>query len=143
MKLTAKQEKFAQGVVSGMSQADAYRAAYNAGKMKPETVQKRASELMRSGAVSGRVRELKKELADKELWTRENSVKALIATYRMAMAIENPNAMTGAIKELNAMHGFNEPKKIDLTSGGEKIQFNNTMTAIEAAEAYQELMKND
>lgn len=33
--------------------------------------------------------------------------------------------------------------KVDLTSGGEKIQFNNTMTAIEAAEAYQELMKND
>lgn len=141
MKLTAKQEKFAQGVVSGMSQADAYRAAYNAGKMKPETVQKRASELMRNGAVSGRVQELKKELADKELWTRENSVKALINTYKLAESTENPSAMTGAIKELNAMHGFNEPNKIDLTSGGGKIQFNNTMTAIEAAEAYQELMK--
>lgn len=143
MKLTAKQEKFAQEVVSGATQADAYRAAYSTENMTDNSVWVNASKLMNNAKVALRVRELKKELADKELWTRENSVKALIATYRMAMAIENPNAMTGAIKELNAMHGFNEPKKIDLTSGGEKIQFNNTMTAIEAAEAYQELMKND
>lgn len=31
--LTPKQENFAQGVASEMSQADAYRAAYNAGEM--------------------------------------------------------------------------------------------------------------
>lgn len=143
MKLTAKQEKFAQEVVSGATQADAYRRAYRTDKMKPETIYTNASELLKNRKVALRVQELKKELADKELWTRENSVKALINTYKLAESTENPSAMTGAIKELNAMHGFNEPNKIDLTSGGKKIQFNNTMTAIEAAEAYQDLMKND
>lgn len=140
MKLTAKQEKFAQSLAGGLNQSDAYRQVYRTDRMKPETIYKRASELSKNRKVAGMVQELKKELADKELWTREDSVKGLIATYKMAKAIKNPNAMTGAIKELNAMHGFNEPNKIDLTSGGEKIQFNN-MTAIEAAEAYQELMK--
>ena len=143
MKLTAKQEKFAQKVASGATQSDAYRAAYGTKNMTNNSIWASASNLMKNVKVAARVRKLKKELADKELWTRENSVKALINTYKLAESSENPSAMTGAIKELNAMHGFNEPKKIDLTSGGEKIQFNNTMTAIEAAEAYQELMKND
>jgi len=44
--LTPKQEKFAQSVASGKSQADAYRMAYNAENMKDETVWARASELM-------------------------------------------------------------------------------------------------
>ena len=62
MILTPKQEKFAQGVASGMSQADAYRHAYNAEKMKPETIQKRASELMMNKReITGRVRDLQEE----------------------------------------------------------------------------------
>lgn len=63
--LTPKQELFAQSVASGMTQADAYRTAYDAVKMKPETVQKRASELMTSGEVSGRVNELRQPIIAK------------------------------------------------------------------------------
>jgi hypothetical protein len=29
--------------------------------------------------------------------------------------------MTGAVKELNAMHGFNEPSKLELTGGLEVV----------------------
>ena len=47
--LTAKQEAFANAVASGKSQADAYRAAFNAGSMKPETIHSKASVLMRNG----------------------------------------------------------------------------------------------
>jgi len=64
MELTNKQDKFAQGVASGMTGADAYRAAYSAGKMKAETIQKRASELMRNGEVTGRVDELRKPIIE-------------------------------------------------------------------------------
>lgn len=56
--LTPKQERFAIEVAKGASQADAYRAAYDAGGMKAETIQKRASELMSDGKVAGRVKEL-------------------------------------------------------------------------------------
>ena len=60
-KLTAKQDKFARLVAEGKTQADAYREAYNASNMKPETIHKRASELFLDGVVAGRIAELKKE----------------------------------------------------------------------------------
>lgn len=116
MSLTAKQEAFAQNVASGMTQADAYRAAYNAAKMKPSTVQVKASELIADGKVAGRVKELKDDLAKKQLWTREMSVKALAKAYQIAEQAGNSSGMTGAVKELNAMHGFNAPAKVDVTN---------------------------
>lgn len=61
--LTPKQEAFARAVAAGNSQADAYRLAYNAKASKPETVQKRACELMADGKVAGRVAELRERAA--------------------------------------------------------------------------------
>lgn len=116
MTLTAKQEAFALAVAGGMTQAAAYRKAYSHEKMADATIWKRSSELMSNGVVLGRVQELKSALVDKSLWTREMSVKALIKAYRVAEGKNNAAAMTGAVKELNAMHGYNEPSKIDHTS---------------------------
>lgn len=114
--LTPKQEKFAHCIADGMSQADAYRAAFDAGKMKAETIHKRASELMSNGEVTGRVRELKGGLANKALWTREMSVQALVQAYKVAKEVNSATGMTGAVKELNAMHGYNEAQRVDLTN---------------------------
>jgi hypothetical protein len=115
MNLTSKQEAFCQAIADGVSQAEAYRRAYNVSETtKPETVWKRSSELMQNGAVTGRVHEIQESLAKKALWTREMSVKALIESYRVAKDRKNSNGMTGAVKELNAMHGYNEPQQIDL-----------------------------
>lgn len=49
--LTAKQRKFAENVISGMSIADSYRNSYDAENMKPASVQRRAAELMVDGKV--------------------------------------------------------------------------------------------
>ena len=121
MTLTPKQEKFAQGVASGMTQADAYRNSYNAEKMKPESVQVNASKLMADAKIAQRVRELKDALTKKNLWTREMSVKALVKAYQVAEGANQSTGMTAAVKELNAMHGYNEPEKIDVTSGGRPL----------------------
>lgn len=61
-KLTAKQEKFARLVAEGKTQAEAYKEAYNASQMKPETIHKRASELALDGEVAGRIDQLKKQI---------------------------------------------------------------------------------
>ena len=106
MKLTDKQEKFCRVLVSGTSQADAYRAAYNAEKMKPETVQRKACELMKDGKVSARVYQLRDELAERSGWTREDSVREL----RVALA-DGGAVRVAALKELNSMHGYNAPQK--------------------------------
>lgn len=109
MSLTPKQEKFAQEVASGKSQADAYRAAYNCAKSKPESIVQNASRLMSDANVSSRVAELKAQLSEKALWSREDSVNALLSV------INNPDKqrdIVAAVKELNLMHGYEAPKEI-------------------------------
>jgi murein L,D-transpeptidase YcbB/YkuD len=113
MKLTSKQEAFAQAVADGMNQSDAYRSAYDAGKMKAETINSKAYELCKNGQVSARVTSLKQAIADKGLWTRERSVAALAAIADGGDT--KANEIVAAIKELNAMHGFNAPTKQEVT----------------------------
>jgi len=93
-----------------MTQANAYRASFSADKMKVETIYSRASELMADGEIKGRVEELREKLTQKALWTREKSVEALLEAYQEG----NGSVKVAAVKELNAMHGFNAPQKIDL-----------------------------
>lgn len=64
MSLTPKQEAFAHSVASGNTQADAYRSAFNATKMKAETITQAASRLMANSNVCARVAELRKPVAD-------------------------------------------------------------------------------
>ena len=116
MTLTSKQETFAQHIANGSTQADAYRAAYNAENMADGSIWREASLLLDHPKVAQRVSELRSELAKRNLWTREMSVKALVKAYQVAERGDNPSAMTGAVKELNAMHGYNEPSKLDVTS---------------------------
>ena len=112
VKLTAKQEAFAQGIADGLGQADAYRMAYDAEQMKDETVYPNASRLMNNSKVIARVAELKSQVVEKQLWTREMSVKGLMSAYRIALEAKTSTGMTAAVKELNIMHGFNEPTKV-------------------------------
>lgn len=105
--LTPKQERFAQVVASGKSQAEAYRTAYD---VKPETrddsVWVSASQLASDPKVSLRINELKQELAAKVLWTKEQSVAVLA---KIAQEEDTARDKIAAIKELNAMHGHNAP----------------------------------
>jgi len=114
MALTAKQEQFAQNIAKGMTQADAYRNAYNAGTMSDNAIYVSASRLLDDAKIKLRVDALKSALAKKELWTREQSVKGLIAAYDIANEDRNTSGMVNSVKELNAMHGFNAPAKVDL-----------------------------
>ena len=110
--LTNKQESFAQAIASGKTQADAYRLSYNAENMKDASIWSKASVLMSDVKVTARVEELRSKLENKQLWTREMSVKALVGAYKDG----NPTAKIAAVKELNAMHGFNAPTRLDVTT---------------------------
>ena len=76
--LTAKQEKFVQGLVSGLSQRQAYYEAFpNSKKWKPETVDNKASKLFKENEILARYNELMDEHKEKALWTREEAVNTL------------------------------------------------------------------
>ena len=108
--LTAKQEAFCQGIADGLGQADAYRAAYDAEGMKDNTIYPLASKLMKNSKITARIAELKSQVQEKQLWSREMSVKALVQAYREGSG----SVKVAAVKELNAMHGYNEPAKISV-----------------------------
>ena len=107
MSLTAKQEAFAQGIAKGLGQADAYRAAYDCEKMSDNSIYPNAGKLMANTKIALRIAELQKAVQNKQLWSREMSVKALIQAYKEGTG----STKVAAVKELNAMHGFNEPIK--------------------------------
>lgn len=71
MGLTPKQEKFCQEYIQSGNASEAYRKAYDASKMKPETITKRASELLANGDITGRVQELNAEIKSKAIASAE------------------------------------------------------------------------
>ena len=111
MALTPKQEKFAQLVADGMTQADAYRTAYNCKKISTTQIES-ASKLMSDPNIYTRVAELKEMLVNKALWTKEDSINKLKEALEIS---DKPQEIVQVIKELNAMHGFNAPIKTELS----------------------------
>ena len=108
--LTSKQEAFAQAIADGRNQTDAYHLAYQVNpRTKPETVYKRASELMADGKIAGRVLALREALANCALWERRQSVMVL---RDIATGDASATARIQAIRELNLMHGYHQPERL-------------------------------
>jgi phage terminase, small subunit len=110
-KLTLKQELFVQGIISGLSQRQAYRQAYKAEKMSDETVDVRASKLLKEYKVSIRYRELLKEFSNMSLWSREQAFneyewlknKARSSIENDGIRQANSNAFLSALDGMNNM----------------------------------------
>lgn len=60
-KLTDKQERFCQLYIETMDASEAYRGAYDAKRMKPNTVNRKASELKKQPNIEARIKELQGE----------------------------------------------------------------------------------
>jgi len=109
IKLSVNHEKFAQEIAKGVSASDAYRIVYPKSlKWKNESVWPKASHILAKDTVQARIQEIKAELSAKYLWTKEQSVKALIGVINDP---DKKSDIIAAVKELNAMHGFYEETK--------------------------------
>lgn len=117
-KLTPKQERFARNVAEGMPQVDAYRDAYNVTTENKNTHRVKAYDLSRQSNVSVMIEELKARAERNVVWTRQMAVEALLEAADIARVQKHSQGMTGALKELNAMYGYNEATKINI--GGQK-----------------------
>lgn len=129
MSLTAKQEKFIQGIVSGLSQREAYKQAYNTARMKDTTIDEQASKLFKNHKVTTRYQELISEFKEKALYSREEAVNDLIWIKDKAKEdINNPKkglrqangtVFINAIKELGELNDLYPAKKQDINVNGE------------------------
>ncbi len=113
MALTPKQEKFVQELVKGKSQRQAYKAAYDASKMKDSTIDRRASELFGNSEVKARYNELIQTGSKKALWTRERAINELVEMLDDSKDDKNYAGRYNAIKELNTL-GDLYPKESEM-----------------------------
>ena len=72
MKLTQKQENFIYHYLEHGNASEAYRHSYNAENMKPETINRKAKEVVDNGNVAARIAELREEAATKAELTLES-----------------------------------------------------------------------
>ena len=94
--LTAKQEKFIQNIIKGMSQRDAYKNAYNAENMKDATIDTEACLLLKDPKVSKRYQEILKEMEKTAVMTALE--KRLLLKE---MVLDKKNSMSDRLKALD------------------------------------------
>lgn len=119
IKLTSKQEQFCIGIaLENLSQAAAYKAAYNCERMSDKVLRNKASAMMKRDDIRVRVAELRAQVVEEAIWSRQDSVEELAAIARAEKGDPKPSEQVSAIRELNAMHGYNEPAKVDVNHRG-------------------------
>lgn len=112
--LTAKQEKFIQNIVKGMTQIDAYKDAYDTKRMSDNAIAREASLLMKNPKITQRHKELGEETKKSTIMTSQERLEYL----------------TGVIK------GTEKEHKVDVVDGevfeyDEQASIKNKLTAID------------
>ena len=106
MKLTAKQEKFARLVASGLNQSDAYRQAYDAKRMKAETIHEKASRIANSDKVRARLAELRQPAVNAAQLTLQGHLTELARLKKVAEAAGNVSVATRAEELRGRVSGY-------------------------------------
>ncbi len=110
VKLTAKQEGFAQSVVDGMNQSDAYRAHYRTADMIPATIHERSSELAANGKVAGRISELKaatsREIVKARAWDQSRFIDEAEENLNRAREANQLAPANGALALIGKVTGI-------------------------------------
>lgn len=96
MTLTVKQEKFCQGVAKGLTYSGAYREAYDAGKMKPETINRVATDLMKSPKITARIEKLRQRSLKRYDLTVDDIISELEEAREVAKETKTSAAMVSA-----------------------------------------------
>lgn len=78
-KLTIKQEKFCNAYIETGNASEAYRTAFSCSKMKDETINRNAFDLLNNNKIATRVKELQDELKAKSDLTKERVLSELEA----------------------------------------------------------------
>lgn len=134
-KLTEKLEKFCNYYLDCDGNAsEAYRMAYDASKMQPETIWSNASRMLASNKVATRIAELRSERAEASKVNREKVEKILMDIVTMdpndlyivdpvtgKIKLKSPNQMPKRVR--NAM------KKISNDKGKVSYEFNGKVEA--------------
>ena len=104
--LTPKQERFALAYIETGNASEAYRQAYDAGNMKPETIWARACELLKNSKVAARVSAIQKRHRIRHEVTVDSITTELEEARRMALDTTQPSAAISASLGKAKLHGL-------------------------------------
>ncbi|ELY4033962.1 terminase small subunit [Cronobacter sakazakii] len=90
--LTIKQEAFCQAYVELGDASEAYRKAYDADKMKPESVHRKAKEVKDNVKVTARIEELQGEIKMRHNVTVDSLLAELEEARQAALGAETPQS---------------------------------------------------
>jgi len=113
-KLTARQEQFAQGLMKGMSQRDAYKlAGYKVAHDKVADAD--ASRLLTNANFQNRLREMERDKAISDLVTVHSVTSMLATVYEDARRYKQIGAAATAAMGIAKLHGLLVDKLEDVT----------------------------
>ena len=108
--LTAKQEKFVQNIVEGMSQIEAYKNSYDAEGMSDNSIYREASLLMKNPKIAQRHKELGGETIKPSIMSAQERLEYLTEIIQGIQLDNNEvpadlNTKLRAIDLMNKMQG--------------------------------------
>lgn len=145
MGLTIKQENFCLAYLETGNASEAYRSAYDSGKMKPSTINRKAKLLMDQGKIRARLEKLREDAVKRTEFTFDGHMKALerlrdkaedAGKYQAAISaeisrgkaagfyVEKKNAYDGAeIKvDMKKIREMSDEELLAIASGAARVQ---------------------
>ena len=104
-RLTAKQERFVEELLSGKTQVDAYRAAYDTSRMSENAQYREASLLCRHPKITPRLNLAAEASREKLKISAELLTEMSLEAYQVAKTQSNASHMTSAIMALAKING--------------------------------------
>ena len=104
--MTPKQENFCLAYLETGNASEAYRRAYDAENMKPETVNRKAFDLLENGKIGARVQQLQAEHRRAHNVTIESLTKELEEARTLAIANGQASAAVQATMGIAKLHGL-------------------------------------
>jgi phage terminase small subunit len=131
-KLTAYESKFVEGILSGATQADAYRnAGYKCDRLTPEGIAVKAYKVANKDHIKDIIAQRRKEMESAAIWTRKEALEKLRGIIDAAVrymvddgkySAAASQAATRAIEQANRMCGYNEAERLEISGAKIKIE---------------------
>jgi len=112
--VTPKQEAFCLAYIETGNASEAYRRAYNAENMKPETVNRKAKDLLDNGKITARLAELREPILERHGDTVDSLLKELESARARALAVDRPSAAVSATMGKARLLGLDR-QQLDVT----------------------------
>ncbi|NKQ11503.1 terminase small subunit [Pseudomonas sp. SST3] len=112
--MTPKREAFCLAYIETGNASEAYRRAFSAENMKPETVNNKGYELLQKGEIRARLAELREPILERHGDTVDSLLGELEAARSRALAVDRPSAAVSATMGKARLLGLDR-QQLDVT----------------------------